>query len=57
MPDSPVPASKAAPAPTGSENTTDAGASSTIPRGFRELLPEEYGRVSVVGGQSPKQRR
>ena len=56
-PDSPAPASKAARAPTGSEKTTDADASSTMPRGFREARREEYGRDYVIGGAVPPKRR
>jgi hypothetical protein len=48
-PNSPAPASTTAP-PTGNEQTTDAGASPSPPRGFREARLHEYGKDYVIGG-------
>jgi hypothetical protein len=54
-PNSSVPASTTAPTTDG-EKATDTGASSTVPRGFREARREEYGRAWVIGG-IPDRRR
>jgi hypothetical protein len=48
-PDAPAPADTTAPTTDG-EKATDTGASSTVPRGFREARREEYSRDYVIGG-------
>ena len=55
-PNSSAPASTPVP-PTGSEKPTDADAPPTMPRGFREARPEEYGRDYIIGGAVPPERR
>ena len=44
-PNSSAPVSETAPAPSGGEKPTDVGAASTMPRGFRQARPEEYGKI------------
>ena len=55
-PNSSAPANTTAPT-TGSEKPTDADAPPTMPRGFREARPEEYGRDYIIGGGRSPERR